>query len=305
MSVWLPDTGETLLTRAPVAFATGEATRVSGMRWFRDTRRNDIQDELPGWPAGPEYTARSAADVAARKTVKGAAIAAGVAVLSFLSAHGGNVGGTPGTGHGTDTSQDHANEIDDFPVMWAAPGTIARTLPWQLDPGRSPGKRCRTHAVVTDRRLVVVGFPHVKGNDRLIDDEFLWEVPRSAIARVELRDFGLGHDANIFFTDGSWCRLASVGRERLTRYLIEPLDFIPPAALTPAQRATAESFAAAQAPDARPPLVKRNPCGCLRVEIVAPSTIDALFGHSGLNTVMDEQGTELKLTEYHPEDFLT
>ncbi|MEU5703309.1 hypothetical protein [Streptomyces aurantiacus] len=305
MNVWQPDSGETLLTRAPVAFATGEAMRVSGMRWFRDTQRNDIQDELVGWPAGPEYTARSTGSTVARNTVKGAAIAAGVAVLGFLSSHGGNVGGTPGTGHGTNTSHDHADEVDDFPVMWAAPGTIARTLPWQLDPGRSSEKRYRTHAVVTDRRLVIVGFPNVKGNDRLIDDEFLWEIPRSAITKVELRNFKIGHDAKIFFTDGSWCRLGSVSRERLTRYLIEPPDFIPLASLTAAQRNTAESFALAQAPDSQPPLVKRNPCGCFRIEVLAPSTINALFGHSGLDTVMDEQGNELELTEYHPEDFLS
>ncbi|WP_151479650.1 hypothetical protein [Streptomyces albicerus] len=305
MSVWQPESDETLLTRAPVAFATGEAMRVSGMRWFRDTQRNDIQDELVGWPAGPIYTARSTGGTVARNTVKGAAIAAGVAVLSFLSSHGGNIGGTPGTGHGTNTSHDQADEIDDFPVMWAAPGTIARTMPWQLDPGRSSEKRYRTHAVVTDRRLVIVGFPYVKGNDKRIDDELLWETPRSAIAKVEPRDFKLGHDVKIFFTDGSWCRLGSVSRERLTRYLIEPLDFIPLDSLTPAQRDTAETFAAAQAPDSQPPLVKRNPCGCFRIEVLAPSTINALFGHSSLDTVMNENGAELKITEYHPEDFLT
>ncbi|MEW2567059.1 hypothetical protein [Streptomyces sp. NPDC047070] len=305
MSVWLPDSNETLLARAPVTFATGEAMRVSGMRWFRDTQRRDLQSDLAGWPAGPEYAARSAADTAARNTVKGAAIAAGVAILSFLSAHGGNIGGTPGTGHGTDTSNDHADEIDDFPVMWAAPGTVARTLPWQLDPGRSSEKRYRTHAVVTDRRLVIVGFPYVKGNDRRIDDELLWETPRSAIRSVELRDFKLGHDAKITFTDGSWCRLGSVSREKLTRHLTEPLDFIPLETLTSTQRHTAEAFAAAQAPDFQSPLVRRNPCGCLRVEVLAPSTIGALFGHPSLDTVMGARGTELELTEYHPEDFLS
>lgn len=72
-----------------------------------------------------------------------------------------------------------------------------------------------------------------------------------------------------------------------------------------AQRTTAETFAAAQAPDAQPPLVKQNPCGCFRIEVLAPSTIHALFGHSDLNTVMDASGTELKLTQYHPDDFLT
>lgn len=305
MSIWLPERGETLLARAPITFATGEAARVKGMRWFRDTQRHDIQEELPGWPPGPRYTAHSSGSTAARRSVKGAAMAAGALIMGFLSSHGGNISGTPASNAGTDTSADPADEIDDFPVMWADPGTVARTLPWQLDPARSSVERYCTHAVITDRRLVVVGFPHVPKDDRLIEDEFLWEAPRSLIERVELRNFRLGHDAKIVFADGSWFRASSRNRERLTRYLIEPLDFSPLDSLTPAQRQTAESFAAAQASDALPPLVKRNACGCLRIEVVAPSTIHALFGHSGLNTVMDENGTELKLSEYHPQDFLT
>ncbi|WP_307624656.1 hypothetical protein [Streptomyces turgidiscabies] len=127
--------------------------RVSGMRWFRDQDGHDIQGELVGWPAGPTYTAHSTSGTIARNTVKGVAIAAGVAVLAFLSAHGGNLSGYMGSEGGSDTSDDHADEVDDFPVMWAARGTVARTLPWQLDPGRSSERRYRTHAVVTDRRL--------------------------------------------------------------------------------------------------------------------------------------------------------
>lgn len=59
MTIWQPEPGETLLGRAPMTFATGAAMRVKGMRWFRDTERNDIQGELPGWPEGPVYTTRS------------------------------------------------------------------------------------------------------------------------------------------------------------------------------------------------------------------------------------------------------
>jgi hypothetical protein len=178
-------------------------------------------------------------------------------------------------------------------------------VPWQLDPARSPQDKYRTHAVITDRRLVIVGFPYIKGDEKRIDDEPLWETPRSDIARVELRDFKIGNDAKIAFTDNSWIRVSSISRERLTRYLIEPPEFIPLTSLTQAQRNTAEGFAAAQAPDAQPPLVKRNACGCFRIEVVAPSTIHASFGHSGLNAVMDAHGTELRLTEYHQDDFLT
>ncbi|NEC89775.1 hypothetical protein [Streptomyces sp. SID12501] len=305
MSVWEPEPDEIFIARAPVTFATGAATRVSGMRWFRDPERNDIQSELVGWPEGPTYAAHSVGGTAARTTAKGVATVVGVAVLAFLSAHGGNLSGFSGSERGTDTSDDQADEIDDFPVMWAEPGSIARALPWQLDPSRSSEKRYRTHAVITDRRLVIVGFPYIKGHHYRVDDDFLWATPRSTIEKIELRDFKSGQDTKIAFTDGSWCRLSSMNRERLTRYLIEPLDFIPLDALTPAQRNTAEAFAVAQAPDAELPLVKRNSCGCFRVEVVALSAVDAVFGHSGLDMVMDANGTELKLTEYHPEDFLT
>ncbi|MHC3474477.1 hypothetical protein ACYF6T_38090 [Streptomyces sp. 7R007] len=304
-AVWQPASDETLIARAPITFATGTATRVKGMRWFRDTERRDIQRQLAGWPEGPSYTARSAGDTAARNTVKGAALAAGALLMGFLSSHGGSISGTPSSKSGTETSYDEADEVDDFPVMWAAPGTIARTLPWQLDPGRTSPKQYRTHAVITDRRVLIVGFPYVKGHDKEINDEVLWEIQRSSIASVELRDFRIGNDAKFIFTDGSWCRVSSANRERLTRYLIEPLDFIPLESLTPAQRSTAEAFAVAQASDAQAPLVKRNPCGCLRIEVFAPSNIHAFFGHSGLNTVMGKNGKEVKLMDSHKEDLLT
>jgi hypothetical protein len=285
-------------------FASGAAARVKGKRWFRDTERNDIQGQLPGWPTGPAYTARSAPKATALNTLKGSAIAAVTLAWGALSSQGGSVGGPSGR-NGTDVSHDRADEVEDFPVIWAAQGTTARTLPWQLDPGRSSPDHYRTHAIVTDRRLVIVGFEYVKRDDTHIDDEHLWEIPRSGIKSVELRDFKTGNDVKITFTDGSWGRFSSVKRERLTRYLIEPLDFIPLNSLTTAQRETAERFASAQAPDAQTPLVKQNPCGCFRIEVLAPSTVHAFFGHSGLNTVMDAGGRELTLTEYHPDDFLT
>ncbi|MFJ8597200.1 hypothetical protein ACIREM_00465 [Streptomyces shenzhenensis] len=302
MSIWKPGPGEVLLARVPLTFSTGAAMRVRGMRWFRDIERNDIQHELAGWPEGPVYAARSTGDTVARNTLKGAAMAVGVAILGVLTSQGGSTPGGPSE-EGSDTSDDRGDEVEDFPVMWAAPGTVARTLPWQLDPGRSSAKRYRTHAVITDRRLVIVGFPYVKHNDRLIDDERLWEIPRSTIAEVVPRDFKDGQDVKIVFADGSWCRLSSIKRMRLIRHLDKDVQFIPLDTLTPAQRNTVERFAAAQPPDAQAPLVSQNACGCFRVHVVAPSTVHAFFGDSELSTVMDAQGTELPLTEYHPEDF--
>ncbi|WP_432095125.1 hypothetical protein [Streptomyces sp. bgisy100] len=301
MPIWEPEPGETLLARTPITFATGAAMRVRGMRWFRDTERRDIQAELPGWPEGPVHVVRGGGNAAARNVVKGGLIALGVVVMGILSSQGGSVG--PGASdQGSDTPTDRADEVEDFPVMWAAPGTVARTLPWQLDPGRTDAKRYTTHAIVTDRRLVIVGLPVHKGQ-KTIDDELLWETPRSTIAAVEPRDFKDGTDVQLVFTDGSWCRLRAQWRRRFTDYLKGPLDLMSLESLTPAQRSTARTFAATQPADAGPPVVTRNACGCYRVSVLAPSTTDSFFGISDRDTVVDAAGTELPYAQYHPEDF--
>ncbi|MGY1497799.1 hypothetical protein ACW4TU_14580 [Streptomyces sp. QTS52] len=307
MDIWQPEPGETLLARALVTFATGAATRVSGMRWFRDTERNDIQHELLGWPEGPVYTARSTGGVVGRNTVKGTAIALGLGVLAALSFGGANVTSGGGDNYmktGSDTPDDQDNEVLDFPVMWAAPGTIARTLPWQLDPARSPEKHYRTHGIVTDRRLVIVGFPYSKKNDKLIEDEVLWEIPLDKIRQVTPRRYKHGTDAEIVFNDGSWCRLRSPAREKFTRYLL-PHELIRLDALTPGQRNAVDDFVAeSDVPDAAPPVVSLHPCGHYRVEFVVPSKVDSFFGLTESTLIMDAQGTEAaKFEDLHPDDF--
>ena len=228
MTIWQPDPGETLLSRAPVTFATGAAPRVRGMRWFRDTERNDIRHELPGWPEGPSFTARSTGGAVAERSLRGAATAAGVAVMAFLSAAGQLSGGGGGSDDsGSDTPDDPADEVEDFPVMWAAPGTIARTLPWQLDPGRADAKRHSTHLIVTDRRLVVVGLPFDKKDLKAIEDEVLWQCARTDVEGIEVKDFKDGNDFKVTFGDGSWCRLSCNWRMKLTSYLVPPRDLIP------------------------------------------------------------------------------
>ncbi|MFF4347714.1 hypothetical protein [Streptomyces sp. NPDC001530] len=304
MAIWQPEPDETLLTRALVTFATGAATPVRGMRWFRDTERNDIQGDLPGWPEGPTYTARSTGGSLVRNIGKGGAMAVGVAIMAVLSSAGGNVSGTSGPDSGSDKPDDPADEVHDFPVMWAAPGTIARNLPWQLDPARSPEKHYRTHAIVTDRRLVVVGFPYSKKNDELIDDEVLWEIPRSQISRVEPKPFKEGNDVKVVFSDGSWCRLRALTREKFTRYLLHPLDLIPLEALTPAQRNTVANFVAeSAAPDTGNPVVSRHPCGHYRIAFLAGSQVDSFFGLSEHDMLMDAEGAKVPITDYHPDDF--
>ncbi|MGW6532742.1 hypothetical protein [Streptomyces venezuelae] len=141
MDIWQPEAGETLLGRTLVTFATGAATPVRGRRWFRDTERGDIQHELPGWPEGPTFMRRSTGESLARNFGKGGAIALGGIFMAALSAAGGNVSGGSGSQSGSSTPHDPADEVEDFPVLWAAPDTVARGLPWQLDPARSPEKR--------------------------------------------------------------------------------------------------------------------------------------------------------------------
>ncbi|MGW0535939.1 hypothetical protein [Streptomyces sp. NPDC003032] len=302
MDIWQPEPGETLLARAPVTFATGAATRVKGMRWFRDTERKDIQGELPGWPEGPVYTPRSTGGSLARKVGKGGVMALGVAIMAALSAAGGNVSGSSFADGGKDTPDDPADEVEDFPVLWAAPGTIARTLPWQLDPGRVDEKQYRTHAIVTDRRLVIVGLPFDEKDLTRIEDEYLWETPRSAISEVEPRDFKDGRDVRLVFSDGSWCRLRSQFRGKFTRYLVAA-DLVPLETLTQAQRDAVDNFlATARAPDLSDPFVTRRPCGHYRAEALVPSEIDAFFGADSRHLTMNADGSELKHSDFHPED---
>lgn len=283
---WHPEPGETLLARIPVTFATGAATPVSGMRWFRDGQRQDIQGELDGWPEGPSYVARSRASRIARGGLKAGLAVALIGVVAALGGTG--VGNISTLGR----SDDPADEVEDFPVLWAAPGTLARSLPWQLDPARCP-KTDRTHAIVTDRRLVLVGL---LDDSEAIWDDVLWEAPRSAVHRVEPRDFSAGgNDVKIVFTDGSWCRLSSRWRDDFVHHLGELTDLVRLESLTTAERMTVMAFAAAHSATGTP-LVTRLPGGDIRIEIRAS---DAVSPSSGLcdglrDMVMGADGEEIK-----------
>ncbi|MGW0737325.1 hypothetical protein [Streptomyces sp. NPDC002851] len=301
MSIWQPEPGETLLARKPVQFATGAAMTVRGMRWFRDTERRDIQSELAGWPEGPHYTARTRGNAAGRSTLKGALVGLGVVVAGILTSQGGSPGGSgyrdpADPDAGADKSQDRPDEVEDFPVMWAAPGAVARTLPWQLDPGRADRKQYTTHAIVTDRRFVIVGLP-VHDDTTTIEDQVLWEIPRSAIAAVERRNFKDGSDIKVVFTDGSWCRLEVRARAELTEYLVGPLALLPMESLPAAHQSTARAFLAEQSPDSGPPVITRNPCGCYRIAVADP-TPTSRSGARGNFTIMDVEGTELEGKAY-------
>ncbi|WP_181801652.1 hypothetical protein [Streptomyces shenzhenensis] len=212
---WQPPAGEELVARAPVSFATGAAHRVKGRRWFRDIERRDIQGDLAGWPPGPAYRLRSRVGPAVW-TVLTAAFLLGLFVLTVVSGGNGPSGGSTNGGDSLGRSEDPDDEETDFPVLWAAPGTIARTLPWELDPDRRPGTDL-THLILTDRRLLVLGGLR---DPREPWEEILGETDLSTIATVERRPFSVGgRDFRITFTDGSWCRLTSLEGEPLVRHL--------------------------------------------------------------------------------------
>lgn len=283
---WRPEPGETLLARVPVEFATGAATPVSGMRWFRDHERRDIQGVLPGWPDGPVYAARSQASRIARGGLK-AGLA--IALIGIVGALGGSGVGDVST---LGRSDDPADEVEDFPVLWAPPGTLARTLPWQLDPERRPDTD-RTHAIVTDRRLVFVGL---LDDTETIWDDVLWEAPRSAVRHVEPRDFCAGgNDLKVVFADGSWCRLSSRWRDEFVDHLGKLPEIVRLESLTTAQRMTVMTFAAAHSA-AGTPLVTRRPGGDLRIEIRSSDRVSPAYGLcEGLrDMVMGPGGEEIK-----------
>ncbi|MGW4911332.1 hypothetical protein [Streptomyces sp. NPDC004270] len=206
---WKPPEGEELVTRGRVSFATGAAGRVEGRRWFRDTERRYIQGELAGWPAGPTYRRRSWFD----RVVWDGVVAVFALLLTIVF---GLLGGSPAQPDGLGRSEDPENEEKDFPVLWAAPGTVARTLPWQLDPARRPDPDI-TELALTDRRLLVLGGLK---DPRQPWEEVLWDTDLSTVAAVERRPFSAGkRDFRITFTDGSWCRLTSLEGEGLVHHL--------------------------------------------------------------------------------------
>ncbi|MFF1698274.1 hypothetical protein ACFVXC_32415 [Streptomyces sp. NPDC058257] len=287
MTPWKPAPGETLLARIPITFATGAATPVSGMRWFRDEERRDIQDELPGWPEGPAYTVRSQVSRLARNSVKAGLAIALIAVAGALGGTG--VGDVSTLGR----SDDPADEVGDFPVLWAAPGTLARTLPWQLDPARRPDTD-RTHAIITDQRLVIVGL---LDDSETIWDDVLWEAPRSAVGRVEARDFNAaaGGDVKVVFRDGSWCRLSARWRDEFVDHLGELREIVGLQFLSTAQRMTVMTFAAAHSA-AGTPLVTRRPDGDFVIEVRSSDRVSPSHGLcDGLRgMVMGPDGGEIK-----------
>ncbi|MEU6995591.1 hypothetical protein ABZ953_33665 [Streptomyces sp. NPDC046465] len=262
---WLTGTDEQILTHSAATFATGTAPAVSGRRWFRDPGRNDIQAELEGqgWPPGPTYALRSSGDKAARRA--GGVFSSAFALVTNLLLNENNVGTADAE------PEDPENEVDDFAVMWGAPGALARTLPWQLDPARRPDGYT-TDLVITSQRLLFLGTDL----GSLEHADVLAEFPANALATARQMKFSpLGADVRLTFTDGSWVRLftgAGNNAERLGQMFDGTVRMVPESALNPGQRAEAARFCAGSSPNRPyPPTYALLPSGTVLMEVRSPA----------------------------------
>jgi len=266
---WYPDPTEDPLLRAPAKLATGVAPAVAGSRWFRDPDRNDIQGELPGWPEGPVYSLRTTGDRAARRT--GRAFLVGIPVIANIIA---NIGGAAGSPFGDvpvrGKPEEPENEVQDFPVMWAAPNTLARTVPWQLDPARRP-EGYTTDLVLTSRRLLFLGTR----TGTLGKADVLAEFPRDSIATARQMTYSeIEADVRLTFTDQSWIRLFTGNPdsvERLCQLLAGTVRAIPDRELSSGQRDRLTRFLTELPADAQPSLLTRLPSGIVMVEVQVPA----------------------------------
>ncbi|MFF4566010.1 hypothetical protein [Streptomyces sp. NPDC001435] len=269
---WYPSADEDLLLRTSVRFATGLSAAVAGSRWFRDPERHDIQGELSGWPPGPSYTLHTTGDRAVRRT--GRALAFGIPFLANLVANIGGAAGTPfGSVPATGKPEERDNEVDDFPVMWAAAGTLARTVPWQLDPARRP-EGYTTDLVLTSRRLLFLGTR----TGTLDKADVLAEFPRNSIAGARQMTYSeVEADVRLTFADESWVRLFAGNPDsakRLAQLLSGAVRTIPESELSPGQRHRASRFLAELPAAAQPPTFTRLPSGIVLVEARVPSKAD-------------------------------
>ncbi|MFC8345906.1 hypothetical protein [Streptomyces sp. NPDC057280] len=266
---WRPGTDEELLFRITVKFATGVAPAVADSRWFRDPQRNDIQDELNGWPAGPVFAPHTTGDQAARRTRRG--LLGAVQVIANVVANVGGAAGSPfGSAAGGEKPEEPENEVHDFPVMWAAPSTLARSVPWQLDPGRQPDGY-HTDLVLTTRRMLFLG---VQGDD-LGNTNELAEYSRETISGAQKMKFSKSSaDVRITFFDESWIRLFTGNpncADRIVGILSGSEQAVPESMLTEGQhRRVAQFLSGHRDTTQRPVYIKLN-SGIVFVEAYVPS----------------------------------
>ncbi|MFE7031537.1 hypothetical protein ACFU9Y_14605 [Streptomyces sp. NPDC057621] len=151
-------------------------------------------------------------------------------------------------------------------MLWAAPGTLARTVPWQLDPDRRPDGYS-THLVLTNRRLLFLGVRSGASDEA----EVLGEFPRASVTAARQMTFSeINADVRITFADQSWIRLFTgnpTSAEKLAGILSGKMEALPESALTEAQRQRVSRFVAHLRGTAHPPVYIRLPSGIVLVEV--------------------------------------
>ncbi|MBB6076165.1 hypothetical protein HNR57_002070 [Streptomyces paradoxus] len=202
--------------RYRVEFASGTAASVAKRRSFRDLERNDIERDLPGWPAQPPFKVRG---FFGKLGVHVLSATTGLLMLPlYILAE---ALGSPASPEKRGELEERENEIDDFPVMWAGEGETARTLPWQLDPSRRSWRTVTEIELAEQDGLVRIwsyedtgrGSRHLSwgGGEKVPGSEaVLWSMPRSEITSAEIKRFSMAEsDFTVSFRDGSWARLTS------------------------------------------------------------------------------------------------
>ncbi|MFJ2774896.1 hypothetical protein [Streptomyces sp. NPDC087300] len=200
--------------RYPVEFASGTAASVQKRRSYRDRERHDIEPELPGWPPGKPFAVRGFFG----KVGQHALDVVTTLLLLPLRILAGALGGYS-TPDKRGPLEDRANEVEDFPVMWAGEGETARTLPWQLDPSRRPWPMVTELEIDEAEDLVrITAYVDTARGSRFLEwgggskvpgsEAVLWSVSRQEIASAAVKRFSMAEsDFTIAFRDGSWARL--------------------------------------------------------------------------------------------------
>lgn len=228
--------------RYRVEFASGTAASVAERRSFRDLERNDIEPDLPGWPAQPPFRVRGFFGKLG-VYVRCATIRLLLLPLIIIA----DALGSPVSPEKRGELEERENEIDDFPVMWAGEGETARTLPWQLDPSRRSWRTMTEIEVAEPDGLVRIwsyedtmqGSRHLSwgGGGKVPGSEaLLWTLPRSEIVGAEIKRFSLDEsDFRVSFRDGSWVRLTSSpnGAQRVVALLGQGMPVSDPAPALP------------------------------------------------------------------------
>lgn len=213
--------GEETSVWAFAEFATGIAPPVKGRRWFRDPQGRDIEpllEQQGGWPHREGPTGPPGAQPTDWRDTTAKAVGASIKVAQTIAGVATSAaGGLSGAGDidlgPAKKYMDPAIEFEDFPVMVAGPGSVAGSVPWQLDPARRPADY-QVLMSLTSRRFLLTHLQTPGGEWSLgglmetLPRQLIWQVPRQRIAGVEQRKYSENEaDTILRFTDGSWIRV--------------------------------------------------------------------------------------------------